>query len=151
MKAWPASYVAPLPRKPERARACRLGLERAVPWGGSIEPERPAVRDVEVGGPQFEVLAVAQVTSDVYIALAAVDERLPGRIGAARAGGVVSRIEGQLAGLDQNYDRTRKKALRARRPLPRRTRYLQECRVGEGYQLAASSAHRPREHRGPAL
>lgn len=41
-----------------------------------IDPERPAGRDIDVGGPQIEVLP--QIASYVYVALARVNERLSG-------------------------------------------------------------------------
>ena len=73
----PARTPAP-PRERERlVRAGRSELEAAGPRIGGVYPERPARRDVEVGGPQLEVLAVAQVASNVNMALAAVDESLP--------------------------------------------------------------------------
>ena len=44
------------------------GLEAAVPWVGSIQPEGPAGRHVEIDGPDLDILD-AQITTEVHVAL----------------------------------------------------------------------------------
>ena len=46
------------------------------------------------------------LTWGVHVTLAAINERLPGRIGTARASRVLTRIEGQGTGLDHNDHRS---------------------------------------------
>jgi hypothetical protein len=76
-------------REREPVQAGGSGLEAAVPRAGGVYSERLAGRNVEVGRPYLEVFA-ALVATDVDVALALIDERLPGRIGAARAARIIA-------------------------------------------------------------
>src|SRR3990170_267613 len=89
-----------------RSLASPTLLEYAVSWIGSIDSDRPARRDIQIGHPNLGVLA-REVSCDVDMALAAVDKSLSGTESTPRARRIVGRIEGQLTILDEGDRRTR--------------------------------------------
>ena len=78
------SLVCPIAYLRGAARFCSE-LKAAVARVGRVQPERPAGRDVEVGDPQLDILARAQIASELHKTLAALDERLASRISTSGA------------------------------------------------------------------
>ena len=82
-------------------------LQTAVPRVGSIQADRPTGRDVEVCDPDLDVLGWAQVTGQMHMALAFIDERLASQINARGTRWIFRGKKGKRTGFDHSDRRAR--------------------------------------------
>ena len=101
-----------MPRNPAKSSAgCSsqggTRSERAVPGIRNVDPRSRAGRHIEVGKPQFGVRGCAQVSGQMNVALAPINERLTSDVGSRYAARGLSVIESDLPGLHEHDDRSR--------------------------------------------